>query len=253
MATSVIQIPKNTWTLLSSVSIEYQILGQNSAYIREALALPTDLSIRKTVAPGGVNVFNKIDSDLYIYSPNANISVALSPINKTDIKTAKERWEEAGFCFQYNQIITLPDTGTADKYFLFNPTGVPDNYRIYVAPLELINVEDGPVVVNYYFGSNYTGGTPLLLLNRNGESAITPNTVVTENPTGTVKGTKTSANKVAKGGALPSQSGGGDSGLKTAFITSNQLPILIEGVNTSGASVTAEVFFEFCEVPRDQI
>lgn len=253
MATSVVTIAKNTWTLLSNISIEYQILGQNSAYIREATALPTDLSIRKTIAPGGVNVFNKIDSDLYIYSPNANISVALSPINKMAVKTSKERYEDSGFCFQYNQIVTIQDTGTADKYFLFDPTGVPDNYRLYVAPLELINVEDGPAYINYYIGSDYTGGTPVLLLNRNGESSLTPFTAVTENPTGTTLGTKTSANKIAKGGALPSQSGGGDSGLKTAFIASNQLPILIQAVNASGAAVDAEVFFEFCEVPRDQI
>jgi hypothetical protein len=164
-------------------------------------------------------------------------------------KTKQGEWEDKGFCFQYNQLVTMPDSATANKYFLFDPTGVDGDIWLHVFPLTFTNVEDGPVVVNYYAGSNYSGGTPLPLLNRNGRSAAAPATVVTEDPTGTVLGTRTSANKVAKGGALPSQSGGGNSGLNLPFIANNTTTFLIEIVNTSGITVTGEIYFEVCEVP----
>lgn len=166
------------------------------------------------------------------------------------IKTQIDQWTDQGFCFQYNQIVSMPDVGISNKYFLFNPSGVVAGIILHIAPLMFTNVEDGPVIVNYYAGSDYTGGTPLSLLNRNANSLNITDVVVTEDPTGTVLGLKTSANKIATGGALPSQSGGGSSREAKFFIGNNALPILIEIVNSSGATVDGEVFFEFCEVPE---
>lgn len=165
-------------------------------------------------------------------------------------KTQKEEWTDKGFCFQYDFVRTFPDTGTSDTLFLFNPAGIGADIILHVFPLEFVNPEDGPIIINYYAGGDYAGGTPLTLLNKNGNSSNTANVVVTEAPTGTTKGLLTSSNKVAKGGALPSQSGGGQPSENRPFIASASVPFLIEIVNSSGAAVATGVYFEFCEVPK---
>ncbi len=81
MATSQVSIPKNVWTLVSSVSVSFQIPEQSSAYAIESVALPIDLSIRKKIQPGKIYTFTKLDGDLYIYSPDVNNSVAIDPIS----------------------------------------------------------------------------------------------------------------------------------------------------------------------------
>lgn len=163
-------------------------------------------------------------------------------------KTQSENWTDNGFCFQYNAVVTFPSA--TNKYFLFDPTAVPDGYVLHVSPLLFSNCEDGPVYVNYYVGHNYTGGTPVALLNRNSNSSNTASSVIYENPTGTVLGTKTSANKIATGGGVPAFPGGGSSLASSPYIQSNQVTVLIEIDNNSGAPVDAEGYFQFCEVPK---
>lgn len=81
MATSMVSLPKNTWTLVSTVSISFQLPGQHRAWAVESTALPTDLSIRNKIVPGKKYTFQKLDGNLYMISKNAKIEVAIEPLS----------------------------------------------------------------------------------------------------------------------------------------------------------------------------
>ena len=80
MATSMVSIPSETWTSVSTVSVNFQIPENTSAWAVEAAALPTDLSIRKKINPGKIYSFVKLDGNLYMYS-NTAIEVAIEPLS----------------------------------------------------------------------------------------------------------------------------------------------------------------------------
>ena len=81
MATSTIDIPKNVWTLISSVSVNYQVQGQTSIFIIESVAFPADnLTIRKTSSPGKMYVFDKVDGNFYAYSKDVDTKISIEPI-----------------------------------------------------------------------------------------------------------------------------------------------------------------------------
>jgi len=83
MATSTIQIPKNTWTLISEVSVRFQVQGQTPLIIIESVALPTDLDIRKVAFAGGMYTFIKVDGDFYAYSKDTNNEISIEPVEAT--------------------------------------------------------------------------------------------------------------------------------------------------------------------------
>lgn len=80
MATSMVSLTAKTWKLVSSVSVLFQVPEQNDSYAIEALALPTDTTIRKKIQPGEIYSFQKVDGNLYMYSPNGNIEVAIDTV-----------------------------------------------------------------------------------------------------------------------------------------------------------------------------
>lgn len=80
MATSMVQVPEKTWTLISSVSVSFQIPEQSSALAVEALVIPTDTSIRKKINPGTIYSFQKLDGNLYMFS-DSKIEVAIEPLS----------------------------------------------------------------------------------------------------------------------------------------------------------------------------
>lgn len=81
MATSMVPIPANAWTLVSTVSVNFQIPEQGGAWAVESVALPTTLDIRKKITPGKIYSFAKLDGDLYMYSKDAIIQVAIEPLS----------------------------------------------------------------------------------------------------------------------------------------------------------------------------
>ncbi len=81
MATSMVSIPKNSWTEVSTVSVRFQIPEQHNAYAVESVSIPTDLSIRNKINPGTVYTFQKLDGNLYMYSKGAAIEVAIEPLS----------------------------------------------------------------------------------------------------------------------------------------------------------------------------
>jgi len=80
MATSMVPVPANAWTLVSTVSINFQIPEQHAAWAIESVALPTTLSVRKSITPGKIYTFSKLDGNLYMYS-DAAIEVAVEPLS----------------------------------------------------------------------------------------------------------------------------------------------------------------------------
>lgn len=82
MATSTIPIPKNTWTLVSTVSVKAQVQGQSGLYVIESVAPPAanDLTVRKTFAPAKMYEFEKVDGDFYAYSKDIDNVISIEPL-----------------------------------------------------------------------------------------------------------------------------------------------------------------------------
>lgn len=76
-----VPIPANTWTEVSTISVNFQIPEQHNAYAVESASLPTNLSVRKKINPGTVYTFQKLDGNLYMYSKDAAIEVAIEPLS----------------------------------------------------------------------------------------------------------------------------------------------------------------------------
>ena len=79
MATSMVSLTANTWKLVSTVSVSFQIPEQSDAYAVEATVIPTTLDIRKKIMPGKICSFVKLDGNLYMYS-KTDIDVAIDPL-----------------------------------------------------------------------------------------------------------------------------------------------------------------------------
>ena len=81
MSSSPVLLPKNTWTLVSTASIKFQLPDQVSAWAIEATSLPTGTAIRNRIDPGEMYTFTKLDGDLYMYSKDTDSVVTISPIS----------------------------------------------------------------------------------------------------------------------------------------------------------------------------
>ena len=139
-----------------------------------------------------------------------------------------------GFLFEKNISI---GTG-ATVYVLFNyTTYTSGNGIVYILP-PFFHTTSGPVTVNLYRDTNYTGGTPFPAINPNTLAAkTTAETTLTIGPTGTVKGTL-ALEYLVGGASQGNQSAPGDATGISFFIRDNTKKSLVEIVNNSGASIT---------------
>lgn len=80
MATSTEKLEKDTWTLLATASCDFQPIGGNNIYVKESVALPTDLYDYKIANPKEMYVFTKKDGNLYGYSPDIPTQVSIDLI-----------------------------------------------------------------------------------------------------------------------------------------------------------------------------
>jgi len=77
MATTNITIPEQTWTEISTVGCDFQVLGDNSVYAVSAVSAPTDLTIKKNIHPKKIYSFAVNGSEkLFIYSPIGRATIA---------------------------------------------------------------------------------------------------------------------------------------------------------------------------------
>ena len=82
MATLNVPVPANTWTLVSTVSVGFQITEQHDAYASESVAAPSpdDLTApRVYITPRKKYTFQKVDGDLYMFSKDADINISIEP------------------------------------------------------------------------------------------------------------------------------------------------------------------------------
>jgi len=81
MATSMVSVAKDTWTLISTTSVSFQVQDKNKLVsVLEAASLPTDRLIGKEVYGGEYYDFVKNDGNLYMYSSGSGATVALDPL-----------------------------------------------------------------------------------------------------------------------------------------------------------------------------
>ena len=81
MATSPVEIPKNAWKLVSTVSVSIQNVGKTGIYAVEAATLPDGDPYGKIIAPREEYSFSKLDGNLYVYSVGEPASVAIDPVS----------------------------------------------------------------------------------------------------------------------------------------------------------------------------
>ncbi len=80
MATSPMVIPKDEWTLVSTISVSFQTTDKNETYAVEALALPTDKPYGKVIIPRKEYRFTKLDGNLYMYSVGKPLNISIDPV-----------------------------------------------------------------------------------------------------------------------------------------------------------------------------
>lgn len=131
------------------------------------------------------------------------------------------------------------------NYTTYTPSGSQIG-QIYVMP-PTFSTTAGPVTVNIYRGTDYTGGTEFDALNPN---TLAPNTTsettLTTGPTGSVKGTLVLEYLVG-GASQGNQSASGSASGIAFFVRDNTTKTLIEIVNSSGSAITfhfGQVFYE---------
>ena len=105
----------------------------------------------------------------------------------------------------------------------------------------------GPVLVNIYRGTDYSGGTQIYAYNLNTKVGGTSKTTLTSGPTGSVKGTVTQEFVVGYGSTNQS-SGGGSMKTDTLIVRDNKTKTLIEVINNSGTEITFNFLQEFFEI-----
>ena len=79
MATQNVAVPEKTWTQITTASCAFQVIGQASVYVVESTTTPTDTSIIKVANPRRIYNFNRVDGNLYAYSPVGSASVSFDP------------------------------------------------------------------------------------------------------------------------------------------------------------------------------
>jgi len=80
MATSTVKIPKDEWTLISTVSVSFQNTDKKEIYVVESVAPPTGKPTGKIIAPRRGYGFAKLDGDLYGYSVGFPANIAIDPV-----------------------------------------------------------------------------------------------------------------------------------------------------------------------------
>lgn len=138
----------------------------------------------------------------------------------------------------------------ATLYILFNYTtytpGPGQFGQVYVMPPAFATTS-GPVAVNIYRGTDYSGGTEFDALNPNTTVANSKSeTTLTTGATGTAKGTPVLEYLVG-GASQGNQSASGASSGLAFFIRDTSTKTLIEIVNGSGSNITfhfGQVFYE---------
>ena len=80
MATSMITILKNTWTLVSTVSVSFQVIGKREVYAVEATSLPDGNPYGKIISPRRGYGFSRLDGNLYVYSVDVPANIAIDPV-----------------------------------------------------------------------------------------------------------------------------------------------------------------------------
>ena len=135
-------LAKNTWTLVSEESTEFQVVSQKQVLYTESESLPMGLTLQETTvsykwaAPHVLYRFNKkTDTNLYMFSPDVPAVISDgsndNSISKSDQSTAFDD-------FFFTQAIGDPTTLTAGK--TFDPE-VPD-YNVEVASIASISIGD---------------------------------------------------------------------------------------------------------------
>lgn len=143
-----------------------------------------------------------------------------------------------GKCFSVAQRITVE--AATNTFILFDISNCHSKEITVYTPV--FEATTGPLEIDYYSGTNYTGGTPMLVNNRAsyGESN---QCALTIGATGTNKGTKFTEGFVSAGHKSGAASQGG-----LEFIPPQDTKLLVEINNTNGTDATVFINFVWFEV-----
>ena len=145
-----------------------------------------------------------------------------------------------GKCFSCSQRLSVG--GSSSLIVLFNMVPAYALGRQISVYTPVFDANNGPITVDYYAGSDYTGGTVMTINNRAYYGEL-PGCTLTYGATGSSKGTKFSEGYVVAG---HKSSGSSQEGLE--FVPSQNTNILVELTNTDGSAAIIYVSFVWFEV-----
>lgn len=147
-----------------------------------------------------------------------------------------------GKCFSTSQRLTIESAN--NMFILFDITGAYSAGRVVSVYTPVLDTTTGPLHIDYYYASDYTGGTSFLVNNRvsyGGNCNCTLTYGATD--AGGGKGIKFTEGFVASG---HKSTGTSQEGLE--FVPPQNTKILVEIDNTNGSNATAFVNFVWFEV-----
>lgn len=150
-----------------------------------------------------------------------------------------------GVKFLVQKNFTIASSGTLN--ILIDFTTYPGRDRTVVIEPAKYCTSYGPVIVNIYRGTDYSGGTIIPAYNVNTIIGGTSKTTVTYGATGSTKGTVTQEFLIGYGSTNQS-SGGGTTASPDLIVRGNTSKTLIEVVNNSGNEITFNFLQEFYEI-----
>jgi len=111
MSTDIITVPKDAWTLISTVSGGFQSIAHQTFYSFESSSVPTAITapIKRLALKSGTTPYNFIagSGDLYIYSPGLDIFIQFdeqtTPASVV-IGSGSDEWSEVGSITVVNAI-----------------------------------------------------------------------------------------------------------------------------------------------------
>lgn len=151
--------------------------------------------------------------------------------------------------FQFVHLYT-DSFANGSSFFMLDPTAcVASNKFPFSVPIE-IDLPSGPITFIVYEGTDYTAGAALPYYNPARDSAITPDSTITAASAGTTKGTELYRFTVGSASSSAVATTAGASRTTDPTSLDRTKKYLIEAVNSTGASITAnKVYFSWFEIP----
>lgn len=148
-----------------------------------------------------------------------------------------------GLAYSAEEYVTIPDGSTS---YLLDVSGISKTGWVSL-PLVFTAVE-GPVIITFYEGGDYSGGSAITVFNRSRMKPVRSNElIITQGATGTDPGTELFSIGGGSTGGVFTAGESGDLGNKELILWNAEDNILIDVDNQTGGSLNISYLFTWFE------